>query len=234
METLNTYLVSYGSMSRSTPATPRAASRTVRARILDVARVHLFTYGYSALLMDELARELGMSKKTLYVHFASKDAIAQALLDDIGRTLRARLDAVLTHPHFTFTQKLCGVIDAVGSLLGQLSPAIFRDLQRYAPHLYEKIEEVRQTNIPYVIGSLIRAGAAEGMVRPEIDPAFAAEFWLQAIRGLIQPAVLDRTRLSPRQTLEKAIHLFFDGLLTPAGRKDYEKHLAACDKHAPA
>ena len=38
-------------------------------RILDAARVHLFTYGYSALTMDGLATELGMSKKTLYVHF---------------------------------------------------------------------------------------------------------------------------------------------------------------------
>jgi hypothetical protein len=144
------------------------------------------------------------------------------------------LETVLAHPKFTFTQKLCGVIDAVGSLLGKVSPAILRDLQRSAPHLYEKIEAIRQRNIPIVFGSLIRAGVAEGMVRPEIDPAFAAEFWLQAIRGLIQPATLERTRLSPRQTLEQAIHLFFSGLLTPAGRKDYEKHLAACDKHPAA
>ena len=81
-------------------------------------------------------------------------------------------------------------------------------------------------------GRLIRTGIAEGMVRPEIDPAFAAEFWLQAIRGLVQPDVLDRTQLTPRQTLEKAIHLFFNGLLTPAGRKDYEKHIASREKPA--
>jgi hypothetical protein len=54
---------------------------------------------------------------------------------------------------------------------------------------------------------------------PEIDPDFAVEFWLQAIRGLTHPTVLDRTQLTPRQTLEKAIKLFFGGLLTAAGRK---------------
>jgi AcrR family transcriptional regulator len=203
-----------------------------RTRILEGARTLLLAYGFNALTMDDLARELGMSKKTLYVHFPSKDALAEAILDGIGKTIRTQLDAVLSHPKFTFAQKLCGVIDVVGSILGKVSPATLRDLQRYAPHLYQKIEEVRKKNIPYVFGRLIRTGIAEGMVRPEIDPAFAAEFWLQAIRGLVQPDILDRTQLTPRQTLEKAIHLFFNGLLTPAGRKDYEHHIVSCEKPA--
>ncbi|HVU23520.1 MAG TPA: helix-turn-helix domain-containing protein, partial [Opitutus sp.] len=57
--------------------TPAADPRT---RIVTAARVHLFTYGYSALTMDDLARELGMSKKTLYVHFPGKDALVEAVL----------------------------------------------------------------------------------------------------------------------------------------------------------
>jgi AcrR family transcriptional regulator len=221
-------------MVSTVPPPSRPAAPATRTRILDAARAHLFAYGFSAVTMDDLASELGMSKKTLYVHFSSKDAIAEAVLDGIGTSIRAQLDAVLSHPGLTFPQKLCGVIDVVGAVLGKVSPSILRDLQRYAPHLYQKIEEVRQKNIPYVIGRLIRTGLAEGQVRSGIDPAFAAEFWLQAIRGLVQPAVLDRTQLTPRQTLEKALHLFFNGLLTPAGRKDYEKHLASCNKHVAA
>jgi AcrR family transcriptional regulator len=208
------------------------AARVSRTRILEVARTLLLAYGYNALTMDDLARELGMSKKTLYVHFPSKDALAEAPLAGLAKSIRTQLEAVLSHPKLTFAQKLCGVIDVVGSVLGKVSPATLRDLQRYAPHLYQKIEEVRQKNIPFVIGRLIRTGIAEGMVRPEVDPAFAAEFWLQAIRGLVQPDILDRTQLTPRQTLEKGIHLFFNGLLTPAGRKDYEYHIVSCEKPA--
>jgi AcrR family transcriptional regulator len=219
-------------MVSTAAAPPRPAAPAARARILDVARTQLFAYGFSVLTMDDLARELGMSKKTLYVHFPSKDAIAAAILDDIGRSIHTQLDAVLANPRLTFAQKLCQVIDVVGAVLSRVSPSTLRDLQRYAPHLYQKIEEVRQKNIPYVIGRLIRSGVAEGKVRREVDPAFAAEFWLQAIRGLVQPAVLDRTQLTPRQTLEKALHLFFHGLLTPAGRHDYEKYLASRPRQA--
>jgi AcrR family transcriptional regulator len=205
---------------------------SARARILEAARAHLFAYGYSALTMDVLAHDLGMSKKTLYVHFPGKDAIITAIIDGIGESIRARMDAVLSNPRLNFSQKLCGVSDVVGSNLAKASPGLLHDLQRFAPQLYQKIDDLRQRNVPYVFGRLIRAGLAEGKVCRDVDPDFAVEFWLQAIRGLVHPAVLDRTQLTPRQTLEKAIHLFFGGLLSAAGRKDYEKHLAACEKHA--
>jgi AcrR family transcriptional regulator len=212
---------------------PSAADAATPARrILGVVRERLFTYGYNALTMDVLAHELGMSKKTLYVHFPSKDAIIGAIIDEIGATIRTRMDVVLSDPKLTFTQKLCGLNEVVGSNLAKASPGMLHDLQRFAPALYQKIDDVRQRNVPHVFGRLIRAGIAEGMVRPEIDPGFAVEFWLQAMRGLTHPTALDRTQLSPSQTLEKAIKLFFGGLLTAAGHRDYEKHSAACEKRS--
>jgi AcrR family transcriptional regulator len=211
---------------------PPPGAASPRVRILEAARTQLFVHGYRALTMDAMAHDLGMSKKTLYVHFRSKDAIIGAIIDGIGQSIRERMDVVLTNSDLDFTQKLCGVFDIVGSNLAKASPGMLHDLQRFAPSLYQKIDDLRQRNVPYVFGRLIRAGLAEGKVRREVDPDFAVEFWLQAIRGLVHPTVLDRTQLTPRQTLERAIHLFFGGLLSAAGRKDYEKHLALCDKHA--
>jgi AcrR family transcriptional regulator len=217
--------------SLSNPAAP--AALTPPTRIRQAARARLLASGYSALTMDDLAHELGMSKKTLYRHFRSKDELIDAIIEEIGQAIRDRMDSVLASPQLDFTQKLCALVEVIGSNLALASPGMLHDLQRFAPQLYEKIDELRQRNVPYIFGRLIRTGVAEGKVRPEIDPAFAVEFWLQAIRGLVQPAVLERTQLTPRQTLERAIHLFFGGLLSPAGRKDYDKHLASCEKHLP-
>ena len=216
------------------PSPAASVASSPALRILDVARARLFAFGYSALTMEELAHDLGMSKKTLYVHFPGKDAIIGAIIDEIGATIRTRMDVVLSDPKLTFTQKLCALNEIVGSNLAKASPGMLHDLQRFAPALYQKIDEVRQRNVPSVFGRLIRAGIAEGMVRPDVDPDFAVEFWLQAMRGLTHPTVLDRTQLTPRQTLEKAINLFFGGLLTAAGHRDYENHLASCEKHPAA
>lgn len=192
-------------------------------RILHAAHQRLFSLGYQALTMDELAHELGMSKKTLYVHFSGKDAIIERIIDMMGRTLRTELDRVLDDPDLTFTQKVHGIVGTAGATLAKASPTTLRDLQRFAPRLYQKIEDLRQKIIPLVFGKLIRMGISDGMVRPDIDPAFATEFWLHAIRGLVQPSALDRMQLTVPQTLAGALDIFFAGLLTPAGRKNYEK-----------
>jgi AcrR family transcriptional regulator len=195
-------------------------------RILDRARDRFFRLGLRAFTMDDLAQDLGVSKKTLYVHFPSKNAIAERIVDFIGRTLRKRFDAILDNTDTSFPQKLCAVIDIIGNTIAKVSPTMLRDLQRDAPFLFQKIEELRQKNIPYVFGRLLREGMTAGLVRPEIEVAFATEFWLQAVRGLMHPDTLERVQLTPRQILDRAIPLFFNGLLTSTGRNEYATHIA--------
>ena len=193
-------------------------------RILAVARGHLFTYGYSALTMDELAAELGMSKKTLYVHFPSKDVLVEAILAGFMGEIRASADALFADKTLSFTAKLHRFSEAMVQRFARMNPHVLRDLQRSAPHLYRKIEEFRHHNIPHIFGRMLRQGQAAGMVCADIDPDFAIEFWRPAIQSLMHPDTLERLQLHPDQMFTKAIKLFFGGLLTPAGRKDYEKY----------
>ena len=213
-------------MPRS-PSRPIPAETDARARVLAAARAQFFAYGYSALLMDELAAELGMSKKTLYVHFPSKDALVGEILQEFVREVRASADALLADPALSFTVKLHRFSAAMVQRFLRMNPLIFRDLQRFAPHIYRQIEELRHRNIPHIFGQLIRQGQATGMVRADIDPDFAVEFWRPAIQSLMHPDTLERLQLGPDRVFAQAIALFFGGLLTPAGRKDHDKHHAA-------
>lgn len=204
------------------PATPPASPRD---RILQAARAHLFAYGYTALTMDALAAELGLSKKTLYVHFPSKDALVDEILRAFVADVRAAADALFADTSLSFTVKLHRFSETMVKRL-RMNPHIFRDLQRSAPHLFHLVEELRHKNIPHIFGQLLRQGQAAGMVRADLDPAFAIEFWRPAVQSLMHPDTLERLQLTPDQIFSRAINLFFGGLLTPAGRKDYEKHFA--------
>lgn len=209
--------------SSSAPPAAAADDASVNARILAAAERHLFAYGYNALTMDDLAHELGMSKKTLYRHFPGKEEIVDTVFENLARAIRSEMEAVLNEPRLSFAQRLRGVIQVIASRLALASPAMLRELQRYAPRVHQKIDELRQKNIPYVFGRLFRQGIAEGGMRASVDPDFAALFWLQTVRGIVHPETLSQLRLSPAQALEKALDLFAGGLLTAAGRKDYEK-----------
>lgn len=212
-------------------AATRQPDPVLTPRILEAARRLLFTHGVTGMTMDSLAEELGMSKKTLYVHFPGKDALLGAIIQDLADTMHRAVSQVLANTALNCTERLCTVIDTIGTSMSRISPAMLRDLQRNAPVVYEKIDSVRRSKIPQIFGRIIRDGIADGTIRSDIDPDFTTEFWLQAVRGMLDPETLLRTQLSPRQTLEQGVALFFQGLLSPAGRGQFLAHRQNCTQH---
>src|SRR5437763_16934818 len=104
-----------------------------RARILRQARTHFFTQGYSRFTMDDLAAELGMSKKTLYRHFAGKDEIMGAVIREFSHDVRSTAEEILQNRALNFPEKLRAFVEGMVQRLSALRPHTIRDLERYAP-----------------------------------------------------------------------------------------------------
>lgn len=194
----------------------------VRERIVATARRQLFRFGYTALTMDALATELGMSKKTLYVHFAGKDALVDAVVLTFADELKALAAELFGDTSLGYAAKLAKFTREMTERFSRMPPTLFRELQRYAPDVYRRIEELRFNTIPVVFGRIIAEGKKAGMVRSEVDPAFATEFWRAAVQGVMQPDVQERLGLRPDQVFVQALALFCGGLLTVEGMNDYE------------
>lgn len=201
----------------SFPLPPIDFDDDTAGRILATAREILLRDRYSGLTMDNLAFALGMSKKTLYIHFPSKDAIGSAIIAITGKTIRREAQELIESSK-GFAEKLEGLLRLVATHLSVLRPDFLQDLQRFAPHLRRELDGMKERNIPLLFGRVLSIGLEQGMVRPDIDVTFLIEYWLQVIKGMHDPEVLRRTGLTPREAFEKAVELFFCGLLTPAGR----------------
>src|SRR5207244_12326604 len=88
-------------MKRANKPLPRSRKRDPhRQRIVDAARTHFFNHGFRSVTMDDLAKELGISKKTLYAHFPGKIALLEAVLADKFAGVEAKLnESESTHPN---------------------------------------------------------------------------------------------------------------------------------------
>src|SRR5215469_12163978 len=71
---------------------------STRQRIVGAARAHFFSHGFRSVTIDDLAEELGISKKTLYAHFPGKFDLLEAVLADKLKGVEATLKQV-THAH---------------------------------------------------------------------------------------------------------------------------------------
>jgi AcrR family transcriptional regulator len=209
-------------------STSRAAAAAidpaVRGRVLQAARAQLLNVGFGPLNMGELATELGMSKKTLYLYFESKEALVRAIIDDLGEEVRSTALQLLNDPQLAFSVKVRRFIAGMIERISRLSPAALRDVQRRAPELYHRLEEMRAQNISLIFGQFIAQGQRAGLVREDVQSTVAVEFLLRGIQGTLAPEALRRLELPPSEVFENVMNLFFGGLLTTAGRKDYERN----------
>lgn len=199
-----------------TPAAP------VSARIVEAARRQFTSLGFSRTTMDDIAAELGMSKKTLYASFPSKEALVAAIMETKIAEVRTGMHALVDDTTFPVMDRAHRMMAFIVRQMGEISPAFLRDLERHLPALYARIETVRAEILPQVWGKLLADGAAEGLVRREFDAAFVSEMMLATARDLMRPDSLDRLGLEPHDVIDQMLTILFNGILTPAGRKAYE------------
>jgi len=200
------------------PSRLAPARNSTRQRIVQGARNHFFANGFRGVTMDDLAGELGMSKKTLYAHFPSKTALLEAVLDDKFRTVDADLGRVtsggLPDIHATMQQLL-------GSLqqhLQEIQPPFVRDVHRNAPELFKSIQLRRRAMVEKHFGKVLGEGRRQGIVRKDIPTGTMIEILLGTIDAIVTPARVTQLKLTPQTALSSILKIFFYGVLTESHR----------------
>ena len=193
-------------------------STGVGARIVGTAERIFFAGGFSRVLMDDLARELGMSKKTLYSHFASKEDLLRAVLLRRTREVEQGLEAIVSARE-SFPLKLGHLARFLQSKVAEVSPLFLEDIRRYAPECFQVVEEFRARAIPRYFGRLFEEGIRSGHVRQQVNRELLVRMMVLSIQGIIRPETVEELHLRPREALEHILAIIFDGILTPRGRR---------------
>jgi AcrR family transcriptional regulator len=168
--------------------------------------------------MDDLARELGMSKKTVYSHFASKEDLLRAVLVHRVSEVDQGLESIVRAKE-SFPAKLGHVARFLQGKIGEVSPVFLEDIRRYAPECFRVVEEFRGRAIPHYFGRLFDEGIRAGHVRPQVNRDLLIRMLVLSIQGIIRPEAIGELRLHPREALDHILAITFDGILTPKGRK---------------
>ncbi len=120
-------------------------------------------YGTRSVTMDDIARELGMSKKTLYQEFADKDELINRVIDFDMEQSRVFLEEV-QQSDSNAVQELFMVNRRMHSVRSLYSPTFYFDLKRYYPEIYQRWIEEKRSNMYNVITENLRKGKLEGFI----------------------------------------------------------------------
>jgi AcrR family transcriptional regulator len=169
--------------------------------------------------MDDLAAELAVSKKTLYVHFPSKEALLKAVLRDKFERIRATLEQVAPGPAVHFPSALHDLLRGLQGELEELQPPFLRDMRK-APEAFKHLEQRRARLIRDRFGRLFRHGQREGHVRTDLPARLMIETLLASVQAIMNPPKLAELGMTPRSAFTGLIDLLLHGaVIRKRGRR---------------
>ena len=182
-------------------------------RVVAVARRQFLAHGFRSVSMDDLAAELGMSKKTLYVAFPSKTALIEAVLKDKFREVERDLEQVAKGQAADVEVALHQLLDCIQRHTAEIQPAFVRDIGRETPELFQLVEQKRRELIRHYFGGLFEDGKQTGMIRTDISTHLIIEILLGAVQSIMNPTKLVELGLTVERGYSSIIRLILEGAL---------------------
>lgn len=189
----------------------------VAARIIAHARQHFFVHGFRNVTMDDIAVELGISKKTLYAHFRGKTDLLKAVIHAKLSDVESDMGRLASEGSMDFPTRLQRLLECHQRHLQEPQPAFVRDMER-EPEIFNLIQTFRRSHIPRLFGRLFEDGRHAKLIRKDIPSALVLDILLGAIEAIINPRKLEGLELTPKMAFSMIVGVVLQGILTEKGR----------------
>ena len=196
----------------------------LKNRIIEAARDRFLTLGFSKVTMDELVGELGISKKTMYQYFRSKDELLDAAVERQLIQISAMLNTILLSSDH-FIDKLYKLYMTLAKMSSKISKRFQSDLRKFRPDLWKHIDEVRRKNVLTEYGNMLDEGVRLGLIRNDVNKEIMLLMYIAAIEGVVNPDIVTQHSFSTEEAYTTILRIFVDGILTDSARTQFHQRM---------
>jgi len=187
-----------------------------RQQFLSQAEGMFMKYGIKSVSMDDIARKLGMSKKTLYQFIDNKaDLITKIfyqhtveekkVIDEVQKTSPDAVQELISIAHYIFEQ------------LRTISPQFIYDLQKYYTEIWKQMEGLHQQFTYQVIKSNLERGIKEGLYRKNINPSIVAKLYIGKSILIVDDELFPLKEYRPEHLYKELISYHIHGVASEKG-----------------
>jgi AcrR family transcriptional regulator len=189
----------------------------VKERILGKAADLFLRYGIRSITMDEIATQLGISKKTIYQFFTDKDDMVSAVIDlEIRKNeeecVQFRQQAENAVHQIFMAQ------ESVEEMLKYTNPLMVYDLEKHHPRAYKRLKEFKYQFLHQVLMDNLQWGMEEGVYRPDLHKDIVVKARIEAAFLVFNPDVYPHSRYKVAEVAFELAILFLHGIATDSGR----------------
>ncbi|QKZ11687.1 TetR/AcrR family transcriptional regulator [Spirosoma sp. KUDC1026] len=180
-------------------------------------------HGVRSVTMEDIARQLGISKKTIYQHFDDKEdilcQIMQSKVDADVAELNCIADVTLNP-----IEEMMGMLQMICKKQEHVNPCLFTDVQRYYSRAYQLIRQHVDNHIMKQVVNNILRGKRDGIYRDDINPRVMARIRVEQIELALSTDFTSFDEGSRLDIQRDLTHHFVRGMLTEKGFAIYNEY----------
>lgn len=137
-------------------------------------------YGIKNITMDEIARHLGISKKTIYQEFPDKDSLVHTMMETDMKTHERDFEEIYNASE-NLVDEIFRIMKKMTEIFTNCNPVMFHDLQKHYPATWRLFTDFREKHILVNVERSIERGKQDGLVREDVNTKILSRFRLEEI-----------------------------------------------------
>ena len=173
--------------------------------------------------MDQIAGQLGISKRTLYENFREKNELLEEGIEHFRLIMQNEAMEIINRSD-NVIESLYFIGKHGEEMRKRVNPLFFVDIRKYYPEIHSRISD-RSRNKQYsIMLTMIRKGINDGVFKKGLNPEIVNEFWHEIMNIFMNEEIFPRNQYSEDDLLKNMIMPYLLGLSTEKGQALINKH----------
>lgn len=193
-------------------------SPDMKQKILEKATDMFLNYGFKSVTMDDLANELGISKKTIYSHFDNKTHLVEECTLQLFGTISQGIDQICSLGKNPIEELYEIKKFAMLHLKDEKSSPQYQ-LQKYYPKIHETIKQKQYEVMRECVVDNVKKGVALGIYRENLNIDFVSRIYFSGVMSIKDHTLFPVENFPMTALMDNYLEYHLRGIVTPKGRK---------------
>lgn len=190
----------------------------MKEKILDKATDLFLTLGFKSITMDDLAHEMGISKKTIYAHFENKTKLVEACTMGLFEAISKGIDDIC-HLQKNPIEELYEIKKFAMRHLKDEKASPQYQLQKYYPRIHNSLRMKQFELMQNCVVDNVKRGIEMGIYRPSLNVNFISRIYFTGVTSIKDHTLFPEDEFPKTQLMDDYLEYHLRGIVTPEGRK---------------
>ncbi|OJW15955.1 TetR/AcrR family transcriptional regulator [Mucilaginibacter sp. 44-25] len=179
--------------------------------------------GIKSVTMDDIAKHLGMSKKTIYHFFNDKNDLVIALVKKKLIEDECQIQDII-NSSANVMEEMINMMKCSEEIFGRINPIVIHDMQKYHPLAWSEFQKFKSEVLVHTLEELLTKGIHQGFIRPDIDVRVLAKMRVNQVEMGFNTAIFPVSQFSPWKVQYQLLEHFNYGICTLKGHELLDKY----------